>query len=84
MRATGLRSRWSRWPVTLAVVCVIIAGGAAAVAKWPHARWWLVVVMAAAAAVMPCIVTGRAAMTRDRTDRAGGEQAHLSGVPRCS
>ena len=53
MRGAGLRSRWPRWPVTLAVVGVIIAGGAAAVAKWPHAWWWLVVVMAVAAAVTP-------------------------------
>ena len=53
MRRPGLRSRWPRWPVTFAVVGVIIAGGAAAVAKWPHAWWWLIVVMAVAVAVMP-------------------------------
>ena len=53
MTGAGLRSRWPRWPVTLAVVGVIIAGGAAAIAKWPHASWWLVVVIVAAAAVMP-------------------------------
>jgi hypothetical protein len=53
MREAGLRSRWPRWPVTLAVISVIVAGGAAAVAKWPHAWWWLVVVMVVAAAVMP-------------------------------
>ena len=53
MRGAGLRSRWPRWPVTLPLVGVIVAGGAAAVAKWPHAWWWLVVVMAGAAAVIP-------------------------------
>ena len=53
MRGAGLRSQWPRWPITLAVVGVIIVGGAAAVAKWPHAWWWLVVVMVAAAAVVP-------------------------------
>ena len=53
MAGAGLRSRWPRWPVTLAVVGVVVAGGAAAVAKWPHAWWWLIVVMVAAAAVMP-------------------------------
>jgi tetratricopeptide (TPR) repeat protein len=53
MGAAGLRSRWPRWPVTLAVTGVIIAGATAAVAKWPHAWWWLIVVMAVAAAVVP-------------------------------
>jgi len=53
MTRAGLRARWPRWPVTLAVLGVIVAGGAAAVAKWPHARWWLIIVFAAAAAVMP-------------------------------
>ena len=53
MGGAGLKSRWPRWPVTLAVLGVIIAGGAAAVVAWPHAWWWLIVVMAAVGAVLP-------------------------------
>ena len=53
MSKSGLRAQRSGRRVTLAVVGVIIAGGAAAVAKWPHAWWWLVVVALAAAAVAP-------------------------------
>ena len=76
MRGAGLRSRWPRWPVALAVIGVIIVGGAAAVAKWPHAWWWLVVVMAVAAAVTPPAVAAlsQASQRRqevERTARAG-------------
>jgi tetratricopeptide (TPR) repeat protein len=53
MKGAALQTRWPRWPVTLTVFGVIIAGGAAAIAKWPHARWWLAVVMAVAAVAVP-------------------------------
>jgi hypothetical protein len=36
-RVADLRSRWPRWQVTATAGGVIIAGGAAAAAKWPHA-----------------------------------------------
>src|SRR5579859_8074838 len=72
MRGAGLRSRWPRWPVTLAVVGVIIVGGAAAVGKWPHAWWWLVAVMAVAAAVTPpaLVVLSQATQRRQEIGRA--------------
>ena len=71
MRGAGLRSRWPRWPVTFAVAGVIIAGGAAAVAKWPHAWWWLVVVTAAAAAAAPpaLVAMSQGSQRRQETDR---------------
>ena len=53
MRRAGLRPHWPRWPVTLTLVGAISAGGAVAIAKWPHASWWLVVVTAMASAVTP-------------------------------
>ena len=56
MKGAGLRSRWPRWPITLAVIGVIVAGGAAAVAKWPHAWWWVVIIAAVVAAmVLPAL-----------------------------
>ncbi len=57
MGGAGLKSHWPRWPVTLAVLAVVIAGGAAAVVEWPHARWWLIVAAAAAGAVLPPALT---------------------------
>ena len=71
MRGAGLRSRWPRWPVTFAVAGVIIAGGAAAVAKWPHAWWWLVVVTATAAAAAPpaLVAMSQGSQRRQETDR---------------
>ena len=56
MKGAGLQARWPRWPVTLTVVGVIIAGEAEAAAKWPPAWWWLVVIMVVAAAVTPSAV----------------------------
>jgi len=53
LTAAGLWSHWPRWPVTLSAVGVVVAGGAAAVAQWPHAWWWLLVLTAAAAAALP-------------------------------
>ena len=49
-RAERLWSRGPGWQVTVTAIGVIIAAGAVAVAKWPHAWWWLIVVTAAAAA----------------------------------
>jgi len=79
MRAAGLRSRWPRWPVTLTAVGVVVAGGAAAIAVWPHAWWWLIVVMAVAAVVVPPALEAisRAWQRRlgiARTARAGLQQ----------
>ena len=68
MRGAGLLSRWPRWPVTLALVGVIIVGGASAIAKWPHAWWWLVVLMAAAAAVMPPALAALSQWSQRRQD----------------
>ncbi len=42
-----------RWQVTAVTVGQFVVGGAAAVAKWPHAWWWLVVAAVAAAALTP-------------------------------
>jgi hypothetical protein len=69
MRRAGPRSRSPRWPVTLAVFGVIIAGGAAAVVSWPHAWWWLVVVMAVAAAVTPIAVAALLQTAQRRQER---------------
>ena len=80
MRGAGLRSRWPRWPVTLAVVGVIIAGGAAAVAKWPHAWWWLVVVMAVAAAVMPPALAALSQASQRRQEIGRAARAGLQGT----
>jgi len=52
---------------------VIIAGGAAAIAKWSHAWWWLVVVTAAAAAVAPPALAAlsQGSQRRQETGRRG-------------
>ena len=70
----GLRSRW---PVTLAVVGVVVAGGAAAVGKWPHAWWWLVVATAATAAVMPPALTAISQASQRRKEIARTAPAGL-------
>lgn len=80
MRGAGLRSRWPSWPVTLAVVGVILAGGAAAVAKWPHAWWWLVVVMAGAAAVMPPALAALSQTSQRRQEIGRAARAGLQGT----
>ena len=80
MRGAGLRSRWPRWPITLAVVGVIIAGGAAAVAKWPHAWWWLVVVMAAAVAVTPPAMATLSQASQRRQEMGRLARAGLQGT----
>jgi hypothetical protein len=51
---------------------VIIVGGGAAVAKWPHAWWWLVVVMVVAAAVTPpaLVALSQASQRRREEGRA--------------
>jgi tetratricopeptide (TPR) repeat protein len=80
MTAAGLRSRWPRWPVTLALVAVVVAGGAAAVAKWPHAWWWLIVVMAAAAAVIPPVLETISQAIQRRREIARVARAGLQGT----
>ena len=80
MRGAGLRSRWPRWPVTLAVVGLIIAGGAAAVAKWPHAWWWLVVVMATAAAAIPPALAALSQASQRRLEIGRAARAGLQGT----
>jgi hypothetical protein len=71
MRA-GLRSRLPRWSVTFSIVGVIISGGAAAVAKWPHAWWWLIVVTAVAVIAIPSALAAvsQASQRRLKIDRA--------------
>ena len=76
MSGAGLRSRWPRWPTALAAFGVIIAGVAAAAAKWPHPWLWLVLVLAVAAAVTATAVPTllQASQRRqevERTARAG-------------
>ena len=80
MRGAGLRSRWPRWPVTLAVVGVIVAGGAAAVAKWPHAWWWLIVVMAVAAALIPLALAALSQASQRRREIARAARTGLQGT----
>ena len=64
----------------LTVVGVIIAGGAAAVAKWPHAWWWLVVVMAAAAAVVPPALAALSQGSQRRQEIGRAARAGLQGT----
>jgi predicted negative regulator of RcsB-dependent stress response len=80
MREAGLRARWPRWQVTFAVVSVIIAGGAAAVAKWPHAWWWLVVVTATAAAAMPPALAALSQVLQRRQEMGRAARAGLQGT----
>ena len=80
MRGAGLQSRWPRWPVTFAVVGVIVAGGAAAVAKWPHAWWWLVVVMVAAAAAIPRVLAALSQGSQRRQEIGRAARAGLQGT----
>ena len=72
MRGAGPRSRRPRWPLGFAAAGVLIAGGAAAVARWPHAWWWLAVVTAAAATVaLPAMaVLSQGSQRRQETGRA--------------
>src|SRR6266702_1730029 len=74
-RVAGLRSRWPRWQVTATAVGVIIAGGAAAVAKWPHAWWWLAVVTAAAAALAPPALAAASQASQRRREDARAARA---------
>jgi tetratricopeptide (TPR) repeat protein len=69
MGEAEVRSRWPQWPTTASVVGVITVGGAAAVAKWPHAWWWLVVVMVVAAAVLPPVLVTLTETSRQRRRR---------------
>jgi hypothetical protein len=80
MSGAGLRSRWPRWPLTLAVIGVIVAGGAAAVANWPSAWWWLIAVIAVAAAVAPpaLAVLSQASQRRQEIEQAA--RAGLQGT----
>jgi tetratricopeptide (TPR) repeat protein len=80
MKGAGLFSRWPRWPVTLTVVGVIIAGGAAAVGKWPHAWWWLIVVIVAAAAVIPPALAALSQAAQRRQEIARVARAGLQGT----
>jgi len=80
MRGAGLRSRWPRWPVTLAVAGVIVAGGAAAVTVWPHALWWLIVVMLVAAAVTPPAVAALSQVLQRRQEISRAAWAGLQGT----
>jgi hypothetical protein len=80
MGGAGLQSRWPSWPVTFAVVGVIFAGGAGAVAKWPHAWWWLVVVMAVAAAAMPPALAALSQASQRRQEIGRTARAGLQGT----
>jgi tetratricopeptide (TPR) repeat protein len=80
MAGVGLRSRWPRWPVTLAVVGMIIAGGAAAVAKWPHGWWWLVAIAAVAAAVAPPALAALSQGSQRRQEMRRVARAGLQGI----
>jgi len=80
MTAPGLRSRWPRWPVTLIVVATVAAGGAAAVAKWPHVWLWLTVAAAAAAAVVPPVVAAISQALQRRQEIARVARAGLQGA----
>ena len=80
MKGAGLQSHWPRWPVTLAVVAVIIVGGSAAVAKWPHAWWWLVAVMAAATAVIPPALAALSQISQRRLEIGRAVRAGFQGT----
>src|ERR1039458_10816400 len=79
-RVAGLRSGWPRWQVTAAVGGVITAGGAAAVAIWPHAWWWLAVATAVAAAVAPPALAATSQASQRRLDAARVARAGLQGT----
>ena len=77
MRGARLRSRW---PITLAVVGVIVTAGAAAASISPHDGWWLVVVVGAAAAVTPPTLKALSQALRRRQDIAQAKQTVLQGT----
>jgi len=56
MAGAGIRSWLPSRQITLTVVTAVVAGGVAAVAKWPHAWWWVVIIAAVVAAmVLPAL-----------------------------
>jgi len=59
---------------------VIIAGGASAVANWPHAWWWLILVTAAAAAVAPPALAAASLASQRRREAARTARAGLQGT----
>ncbi len=76
-RVRVLRSYRPHWRTTALVAGVIVAGGAGAVIKWPHAWWWLVVVTAAAAAMAPLALTGLSEASQRRREAARTARAAL-------
>ena len=79
-RATRLRSRMPGWQVTATTIGVIIAVGAAVVAKWPHAWWWLVAVTAAAAVAVPLALGTVSDVAQRRGEAARTARAALIGT----
>ena len=59
---------------------MIIAAGAAAVAKWPHAWWWLVVVMVTATAVAPPTIAALSQSLQRRQEIGRVARAGLQGT----
>ncbi len=80
MAQAGLRSRWPRWPVILSLVGVVVAGGAAAVAKWPHVWWWLIPATAVIAAVMVPALAVLSQGLQQRLEIGRTARAGLQGV----
>jgi tetratricopeptide (TPR) repeat protein len=80
MKVAGLRSRWPRWSVPLYTAAAITTGGAAALAKWPHARWWLVVVVVAAAAALPLALAALLSMMQRRREISQTAQTAFQGT----
>jgi hypothetical protein len=58
----------------------IIAAGAAAKAKWPHARWWLVVVTVATATVVPPAIATLTQVSQRRQEIGRTARAGLQGT----
>src|SRR5262249_9865086 len=75
-----LRSRMPGWQITATTVGVIIAAGAAAIGKWPHAWWWLIVGTAAVAAAAPLVIAVVAELAQRRRADARAVRTALQGT----
>lgn len=62
------------------MVGVVVAGGAAAIAKWPHAWWWLIVVAAVAAAAAPPAIAAISKALQQRQHKARTYRSGLQGT----
>ena len=64
----------------LASAAVVIAAGAAAVARWPNAGWWLTILTAVITAGVPVSLSALTAAMQRRTDTAKVTRQAVQGV----